>query len=362
MNKIKSCYIHIPFCKNICSYCDFCKFYYHDTLVNSYLDALLEEIKDRYQNDRLDTIYIGGGTPSALSINQLQKLLEGIKKLKISSQLEYTIECNVTDITKEKLELFQKYGINRLSIGVQSFQSKILSFLERNYTKDMIIEKINLAKQYFSNINIDLIYAIPKETIIELKEDLELFLSLNINHISTYSLMIEKNTKLAIQKIEPISEELDSKMYQIICEALKKHGYQHYEISNFAIPGYESKHNLTYWRNQEYYGFGLSASGYINNIRYTNTKNIHQYLQKNYIYEQEIIDHHSAAIYHAILGLRTLEGISKKQFEKYYQNDFVKYFQVQDLVAKNILLETKTNYYINPKYWYILNEILVKFV
>ena len=152
MKTIKSCYIHIPFCKSICSYCDFCKFYYQESLVDKYIIALLEEIKARYQNEILETIYIGGGTPSSLTILQLEKLLDGLKLLRVSNNLEFTIECNIQDITEEKLKLFQKYGINRLSIGVESFHQEILTFLERNYTKKDIIYKITLAKKYFENI------------------------------------------------------------------------------------------------------------------------------------------------------------------------------------------------------------------
>ena len=170
---MKSMYIHIPFCGSICSYCDFCKFFYNDEIANKYIDSLINEISLNYKKEILDTIYIGGGTPSSLNIKQLDKLLSYIyNNVKVSSELEYTIECNVMDITKEKLELFKKYNINRLSIGVESFNSKILSFLERNYNKEDIITKIKLAKMYFNNINIDLMYAIPNETIDILKEDI----------------------------------------------------------------------------------------------------------------------------------------------------------------------------------------------
>ena len=197
---MKSAYIHIPFCNSICSYCDFCKFFYNGKLVDKYINSLINEINTRYKGEILDTIYIGGGTPSSLDINNLEKLLSFISNnLNVSNELEYTLECNLTDITKEKLELFKKYNINRLSIGVESFNSKILAFLERNYEKKEIIEKINLAKKYFNNINIDLIYAVPKEDLTILKEDLQSFIKLDIPHISCYSLMIEDHTKLGIK-------------------------------------------------------------------------------------------------------------------------------------------------------------------
>lgn len=362
MKKIKNCYIHIPFCSNICSYCDFCKFYYNEKLVDEYLDALLREIKEKYQNEYLETIYIGGGTPSSLSTNQLEKLLQGLHNLNTSPNLEFTIECNITDLSKEKLKIFKKYKINRLSIGIQSFNSNILAFLERKYTKEIILEKIKLAKQFFSNINIDLIYAVPNETIETLEKDIQLFLSLDIPHISTYSLMIEEHTKLGINNIIPISEELDQKMYETIEEFLSNSGYKHYEISNYAKPGYESKHNLTYWKNNKYYGFGIGASGYIDDSRYTNTKNIKKYISGKYIQEKEKITPVIDASNYAILGLRTISGINKKEFETKFKKNFIEYFDIKQLIEENIILENETSYYLNPKYWYISNEILVKFI
>jgi len=359
---IKSVYIHIPFCSNICSYCDFCKFYYNKNLVNKYLDSLYNEIKERYNNEEIHTIYIGGGTPSSLTFEELEKLFSIIKNIKTSDDLEFTIECNVEDITVEKLELFKQNKVNRLSIGVQSFQERILSYLDRKYNKDIIIKNISLAKEYFNNINIDLIYAVIDERIEELEKDLELFISLNVNHISTYSLIIEDNTKFKINNIDYIDEDLDRKMYNLIYDKLKEYGYIHYEISNFSKDGYQSKHNLTYWNNDKYYGFGLGASGYLDNYRYTNTKNFNKYLEGNYIYEKDIITPELDASNYAILGLRTIYGVDKHNFRKLFNKDFVDYFNVYDLINENILLENDTSYYINLSYWYVLNEILVKFI
>lgn len=362
VSNIKSVYIHIPFCRNICSYCDFCKFYYNEKLVLNYLESLSNEIETRYQNNIVDTIYIGGGTPSSLSISELDKLFSIIKNIKVSNNLEFTIECNIEDITEEKMLFFKQNGINRLSIGVQSFQEKNLKLLERNYNKETIINNINIAKKYFDNINIDLIYAVPNQTINDLKNDLELFLSADVRHISTYSLIIEDNTKLKIKNTDYINEELDREMYNTICNTLKKNGYIHYEISNFGKEGYESKHNLTYWKNKRYYGFGLGASGYIDNIRYTNTRSINKYLSNSYVKEEEIITKDLDASNYAILGLRTIYGVNKNNFYKTFEKDFTDYFNVANLLKENILLEKENSYYINPEYWYLLNEILIKFI
>lgn len=354
---MKSMYIHIPFCSSICSYCDFCKFFYNSDLVDKYIDALIKEIKDRYKNEVLDTIYVGGGTPTSLSVKQLDKLLSFIDSyILVSADLEYTIECNVMDIDIEKLELFKKYKINRLSIGVESFDKNILSFLERNYTEEDIVERINLAKRYFTNINIDLMYAIPGENLNILKKDIDNFIKLDIPHISCYSLIIEDHTKLGIKDTEYIDEDLDYDMYKLVETSLEKNGYTHYEISNYSKDGYESKHNMCYWKNHRYYGFGLGASGYIDNIRYTNTKNINKYLNGNYVDIEEEVTKEIDASNYAILGLRTKYGVDKKEFKEKIGTSFEEYFDTSDLSSDN------NSFYIDKEKWYIENSILTKFI
>lgn len=188
---VKSCYIHIPFCKKICSYCDFCKIFYNEQLVDKYLISLEKEIDSLYQNEVLDTIYIGGGTPSSLNLNQLEKLFGIINKLNKSKTIEYTIECNFETMSNEKLELFKKYGINRLSFGIESINEDNQKLLERENKKEEIINIIKTAKSLgFNNINVDLMYALPNETLEVLNKDIDFTLSLDIEHISTYSLII----------------------------------------------------------------------------------------------------------------------------------------------------------------------------
>ena len=359
----KSVYIHIPFCDSICSYCDFCKFLKNDEWINKYLIALQKEIETKYKGEILDTIYIGGGTPSCLSIGQLNKLFNIIKIFNKSKTIEITFECNIENITLEKLKLLYDNGVNRLSIGIQTFNEKHLKFLNRNHSKKEIVEKINIAKKIgFKNINIDLIYALPNQTLEELNEDIEEFLKLDITHISTYSLMIEPNTKVYIERLENIDEELDYEMYKIICDKLKDNGYNHYEISNFSKEGYESKHNLTYWNNNEYYGFGLGASGYIDNIRYDNTRNFNKYLNGEYIKESHKLNEAETVENEFILGLRKLKGINKEIFKNKYNKDIKSIEIVNKLLNENKLLEDKKNIYINPKYIYISNDILVEFI
>ena len=358
---IKSAYIHIPFCKNICSYCDFCKVYYDKKWIEKYLDSLEKEIKSRYKNEKMQTIYIGGGTPSSLDINELQRLFNIIKIFNIEDDYEFTIECNIEDITIEKLKLFKENKVNRLSIGVQSFNNKFLNYLERNYTSDIISKKILLCKKYFDNINIDLIYAIKNQTLDDLKKDLDLILKLDVNHISCYSLMIEENTKLYINNEDYISSDLDYEMYKLINKKLRKK-YIHYEVSNYAKKGYESKHNLQYWLNNKYYGFGLSASGYIDDKRYTNTKNLDKYLKNYYEYENEIVDKDLQIKYSLILGFRLVKGINKKDFYNRYKISIYDVKNINKLITEGYLIDEKDNIYVNKRYFYLLNDILVNFI
>ncbi len=360
---MKSVYIHIPFCSNICSYCDFTKIYYNKKYINKYLDSLEKEINKYYNNEIVKTIYIGGGTPTSLDIDELNKLFKIIKVFKLDENVEFTIECNIENLTIEKLDLFKKNNVNRISIGIQTFNFKYLKLLNRNHNLKDVKKIINYAKKInFTNINIDLMYGFNGQTIKELDEDLNLFLSLNINHISTYSLMIEPHTKLYIENYKNIDEEMDYQMYEYICKKLKENDFIHYEVSNFAKKGYESLHNLTYWNNLEYYGFGLGASGFINKVRYTNTSNMNQYLLGNYIKEKEVITKKLDMEYEMILGLRKLKGVNILDFTKKFNIDLVKYFNIEKLIEENKLI-IKDNYiYINPKYIYIENEFLISFI
>ena len=324
---MRSVYIHIPFCNNICSYCDFCKFLYNEEWAKTYLDVLEREINTYY---------------------------------------EFTFECNVTDITPELMVILENNGVNRLSVGIESFNKNNLKYLNRKYDKDTIIEKINLAKKYFENINVDLIYALPIESMHTFKSDVKNILKLDVPHISTYSLIIEEHTKLYNDKTEPIDEDDDSEMYEYICKKLKKKGYVHYEISNFAKSGYESRHNLTYWRNEEYYGFGLGAHGYVNKMRYENTRNFNKYVNNDFRLNELLVSTQEEMENELILGLRTKQGINNYVFNKKFgmsvfdafpsisnvmnlYKNFIKYKEVDDTHAYLYIPESK---------FYVMNEIL----
>lgn len=360
---INSVYIHVPFCATICSYCDFCKFIKNDEWVNKYLYSLEKEIKSKYANEKIKTLYVGGGTPSSLSENQLNKLFNILKLFYLKDDYEFTFECNIENITYDKLKILYKNGVNRLSIGIQTFNEELLKKLDRKHTKKEIKDKIDMCKRIgFKNINIDLIYAIEGETLTDLNNDIYEFLNLDITHISTYSLIIEPNTKLFINKTNNIDEETDYEMYKLICEKLKDNNYNHYEISNFAKEGYESKHNLTYWNNEFYYGFGLGASCYINNTRYENTRNFNKYINGKYIKESHRLDLNETMENEFILGLRKINGINKDKFKEKYNKDIKDINGVQKLLNENKLLEDNKNIYINPEYIYVSNEILINFL
>jgi len=353
---IKAVYIHIPFCQNICSYCDFCKLHKNEKWINDYLDELKKEIKQNYKGEKIKTLYIGGGTPSCLNIKQLEKLFTILKIFKLEKNSEVTFEANPEDLTKEKLE-FLKNKINRLSIGVQTFNQNLLKLLER---KPVNIDNIKLAKKYFKNINIDLMYNFNEETIDILKEDINTILNLEIPHISTYSLILEPHTKLYINNYKIENE--DTKNEEYINKILQDNSYNHYEVSNYAKKGYESNHNLTYWNNENYYGFGLGASGYIDNVRYENTKNITKYLKGNYKQETHILDENETIQNEFILGFRKINGINRNNFKEKYGFDVSEISIIKNLVKENKLILDKDNIFINPKYLYFSNEILINFI
>ena len=353
-----SIYIHVPFCKTICSYCDFCKFYYNEKWVDNYLIALEKEIKEKYKNESIATIYIGGGTPTSLNINQLEKLLQ-LTKLFNFEKIEFTVETNV-DLSLDKIKLLKQYGVNRISIGVQTVNQKHLKFLNRNHTKEEIIDLVNLLKKYDFNINVDLIYGLPNQTLQELEEDLDFILSLDVNHISTYSLIIEPHTKIYIDNITNIDEDLDYQMYQLINQKLKN--YIHYEISNFAKDDYYSKHNLVYWNNLEYYGFGIGASGYIDGVRYDNTRSYQNYLNGNYLFESHKKKKKEKIENEFILGFRKLEGINILEFKAKYDMNVLDIGIVKKLLKEGKLSVDNGYLKINPKYIYISNTILVNFI
>ena len=351
-------YIHVPFCNNICSYCDFAKVYYNKEMVNKYLVALKKEIIDRYNNEEVKTIYIGGGTPTSLDYKELSELLEITNLFNKKNLVEFSIESNI-EIDIDKINLLKEYNVNRISLGVQSFDSNILSILNRTHNKEDVINTINLLKNNgFNNINIDLIYGV-NEDINVIKSDIDTFLSLNINHISYYSLILEENTMLYNDKFNVIDEDIEFNMFKYIDNVLCSNNYNHYEVSNYCKDNYECIHNLNYWNNGDYYGFGLGAVSYINNYRITNTRNMSKYINNDYIKDNIYEDIDTKMYTDIMLGFRLFKGIDIKEFKKRYNRNIDDVFNIENYLDNKILLLNNNYLRINKKYIYLMNEILI---
>lgn len=365
MSKSSALYIHIPFCHNICTYCDFKKFIYNQKMVDEYFESLFLE-SNKLNNKKYHTIYIGGGTPSSIDRHNLESLLTFCQNHLKNKNFEFTIECNVEDINEDLLILFRKYSINRLSIGVQTFNEKFIKFCNRKHNKKMAIDNINLASKYFKNVSIDLIYAFPTQTINELADDLKIAMTLPIVHISYYSLLIEDNTILKNNGYQNVSDDVQTKMYKRIYKTLKNNGFHRYEISNFAkYKKYESKHNKTYWQNKHYDAIGLGASGYIDNQRYTNTINLTKYLKHDFSNSSTVDLTLDDKLFEEImLGLRLDEGINIKKLEKKYHFIFKEKYRNALLNGYKYHLINKKNGFIKTTFKgsLLLNSLLVFFL
>ena len=361
MNKPKALYIHIPFCKYLCSYCDFTKLQYFSTFVKPYLIKLKEELTS-YNIKELDTIYVGGGTPTCLEIDELKELLETIYPYIINIK-EYTFEANPDSLTLDKLKLLKRYGVNRLSIGVESTSNKILENISRHHTYEDVIRCVQEAREVgFNNVNVDLILGLPNSTPSLLKKDIDNILALDVEHISCYSLTVNENTKFYIDGVKEPSEDISRQYYDLVSSRLKEKGYIHYEISNWAKKDKYSLHNLTYWKDEQYFGVGLGASGYVNNIRYTNTKSINKYLEGVTRFVEEEVTPKQDINYYIMLNLRTIFGLNFELFNEKFNIDLYKTKQVEiDEFIKSGFLFIENNTLI-PTYegMMILDSIILK--
>ena len=332
-------YVHIPFCRRKCFYCDFVSISYNDEISDKYLNALEKESL-KYKNEFIDTLYIGGGTPSVLSVYQLEHLISIIKdNFNISRLQEFTIELNPESVTKDKLNFLFKSGITRISIGLQSIFNDKLTVLGRLHNYDDFKKVYYCSKEVgFDNINVDLIYGIPGQTLNDWGKTLTEILKLNLQHISLYPLTVEPNTDFYKNNIEP-DTNLQYEMYNDACKILKENGFEHYEISNWAKDKKYSKHNILYWQNKEYIGLGVSASSYYKRYRYKNNTDIFKYIEnvlnnKDILTEKEYIDDNLYNKETIMLGLRLSDGVDIKFFEG--KKDVLdKYVKDKMLIVKN---------------------------
>ena len=346
--KPTSAYVHIPFCTQICYYCDFSKVFIKNQPVDSYLEHLLQEFHS-YDIQKLRTLYIGGGTPTALSASQLEVLLEGLtKNLDLSMLEELTIEANPGDLDADKIAVLQNSAVNRVSLGVQTFDDKMLKKIGRSHTEKDIYENIDRLKLAgFDNISIDLIYALPGQTMDQVRDNVAKAIALDIPHMSLYSLILENHTvfmnRMRRGKLPLPKEELEAEMFEYIIAELERAGFEHYEISNFSKQGFESRHNLMYWDNAEYYGIGAGASGYVDGVRYKNHGPIRHYLkaveEESARINEEHLSQREQMEEEMFLGLRKRSGVSIACFEEKFERSFQELYGdiVKDLIQQGLM-------------------------
>ena len=361
-------YVHIPFCKSKCLYCDFVSFANKNDMIERYAECVKKEIIQYATENKtmsehglepkfiVKTIYIGGGTPSYIDEDYIVQIMETIKhNFEVKEDAEITIEVNPGTASKDKLEAYKKCGINRLSIGLQSTQNKILKNIGRIHTyEEFIITYAHAREAKFKNINVDLMINLPGQTLEDVKDSIKRIINLKPEHISVYSLIVEDNTPiktlLEMHCLELASDEVERQMYWYVKETLEKHKYHQYEISNFAKEGHESKHNMDCWNQKEYIGVGLNASSFLDNKRYSNISALEQYItnieqnemNKNLILEKQ--NRLSKMNEYMMLGLRKIAGVNIQEFKNTFNvNPIVRFCKPLEKLTKEGLVQIDEN-------------------
>lgn len=376
--KSTSAYIHIPFCEHICYYCDFNKVFLEGQPVDEYIQSLLTEIRltlEKHPTKVSETIYIGGGTPTSLTAKQLDVLLTGIHRyLPTHTTKEFTVEANPGDLTAEKLDVFKAHGVNRLSMGVQTFDDRLLKKIGRKHSVQDVYDTIKLLeKKQFDNVSIDLIYALPGQTLESFRDTLTKALAFDLPHYSMYSLILENKTMfmnwVRQGRLELPTQEAETQMFEEAIIAMEQSGHHQYEISNFAKKGKESMHNLVYWDNEHYYGFGAGASGYLNQKRYKNYGPIQHYMkplkeQRLPIFETEEISRANQIEEEMFLGLRKIEGVSLRRFEEKFNQKLTTVYQsvIAELQQQQLAVLEEDYFRLTPKGLFIGNDVFEKFL
>ncbi|MBM7651695.1 radical SAM family heme chaperone HemW [Neobacillus cucumis] len=375
---IKAAYLHIPFCEHICHYCDFNKVYLKGQPVNEYIEAIGREMEltlSEFPTRSLDSIFVGGGTPTSLNEQQLYQFCESINKnLPKSDTLEYTFEANPGDLSKEKLQILKDAGVNRISLGVQTFNEELLKKIGRVHKAKDVYQSVENAKRIgFENISIDLIFSLPTQTVRDFKDSLTEAFSLDIPHYSAYSLIIEPKTVfynlLKKGKLPTPGEDVEANMYEILMEEMEKHGFNQYEISNFSKAGFESKHNLTYWNNEYYYGFGAGAHSYVNGRRRSNIGPLKRYMEQLNQHVLPILEDHPVSKEEQMeeemfLGLRKTKGISIPHFTEKFGTNPMEIFasELDDLTNKKWIEVNNDTIYLTKKGRLLGNEVFQAFL
>ena len=326
MNQSRSAYLHVPFCRHRCGYCNFAVVAGREDLADDYLEAIKRELSWLQETRSVKTLYFGGGTPTQLPLPKLQELLELSKHWfppESSSKFEWTVEVNPADIPVESIQMLADAGVTRISLGAQSFDDTKLKKLERDHTAEDIRQTVDAAHEAGLAVSIDLIFAAPDETLGAWQQDLRQAIELNTSHVSTYGLTYEKGTtfwsRLHQDQLTEVEEDLQRSMYLSAIETLCQAGFEHYEVSNFAKPGQRSRHNEAYWAGQEYYAAGPGAARFLDGVRETNHRSTTTYIKRvlnneSPIAEREELTAEQLARERLVLGLRRLEGVNLEQF------------------------------------------------
>lgn len=364
-SNMKGLYIHIPFCKTICSYCDFTKQIPFKNIEEVYIKALIKEIEDK-KNLLTDitSVYIGGGTPNSLSLALLERLFMTLKPY-LDTSLENSIELNPELVNESLAILLHKYNINRVSLGVQTVNVGLLKLLNRYHSKDIVINSYNIINKYIKNINIDLMFGIPGESFKEIDENINLIKLLKPTHISYYSLILEEKTilnhRLLKNEIKLLDDDLIADMNEYINKNLESLGYIHYETSNYAKEGFTSSHNLLYWSMSEYVGCGASACGFINDTRYKNHDSLTKYLN-SYLESEEVVSFKEKRNEFMFLGLRKLAGIDILVYNEMFKGNPIKDYHLEDLIEQGFLEIDNNMLRIKKDKIFVSNQVLIRFV
>lgn len=361
---VKASYIHVPFCEEICAYCDFTRCRYHTRLAQKWLVALEDEVTSKMKQACLETLYIGGGTPSALSTSQLETMFQILAPYHPS--LEYTMEANVESLSDAKIALCVQYGVNRISLGVQTLQPALLKTIARRHTKEDVVERLAALHTFgLHDISIDLIYGLPGQTMEMWKTDLAYIVKyFDITHISLYALTIEEHSTFGRMHVKNIDSQIEADMYEYAISFLQEHGFIQYEISNFSKVGKQSLHNQIYWKYENFYGIGCGASGKENHVRYDNTKNLQTYFDKGPSSELIPLNREQEMFETIMMGLRLCEGLNYEVFNEQFEIVFLEYYQeeLKRLLDKKLLVMDGTWIKTTYEGMLLLNDVLMEFL
>lgn len=371
-------YIHIPFCTNKCHYCDFNSVVLKGQPVMDYLQALEQEMERTVREvppQTIRTIFVGGGTPTVLTPEQMDYFLRSVRNAypNRSSDLEFSMEANPGTVDEEKLAVMREGGVNRISFGVQSFDNKLLQTIGRIHDTDDVYRSLEAARRVgFDNLSIDLMFGLPNQTLEQLDHTVSAALELGLPHYSIYSLKVEENTlfyKLYQRDELPLpDEDTELTMYQLIMDRFRSAGYEQYEISNFAKPGYESRHNMTYWRNEPYYGIGAGAHGYVGRKRHVNIKGVTPYIRAAREglprMEEMFVEESEAMEDFMMVGLRMLQGIRTEDFKAQFAVPLESVFGsvIERLIAQGLLERTEAGYRLTSRGLIFGNEVFASFL